>query len=123
MITKEIEIGSKKVNIAYCYATEIAYKMLADEDISILMKDTQKAFAEDKMPDTKKVILLIIAAANAWYDYNKQDTPISDVNLMYESSPEELGKAFGQVLVARAEFYKVPTGEAEEKKEGEGGKN
>ena len=33
MITKEITLCSKQVTLAYCYATEIAYKDLANEDM------------------------------------------------------------------------------------------
>jgi hypothetical protein len=37
MITKEVTICGKQVMLAYCYATEISYKVLTDKNIEVFM--------------------------------------------------------------------------------------
>ena len=124
MITKEITIGGKPVTLAYCYATEISYKILSDEDINIFMTEVYECMNDDvqRMPDIRKTIFLILAAISAYYESRGEDLPIDDKTLMYDCKPEELGTALGVVLWLRGQFYAVPTGEPEDKPVGKAAK-
>ena len=117
MITKEITIGGKAVTLAYCYATEISYKILSDEDINDFMQEVYERMTgeQQRMPDIRKTIFLILAAVSAYYESRGEELPIDDKALMYECKPEELGVALGVVLGLRGQFYAVPTGEPEDK--------
>ena len=61
MIKKEITICSKQVTLAYCYATEIAYKDLADEDMLEYAKHALESIQAQRDPDIKRTIFAIIA--------------------------------------------------------------
>ena len=120
MITKEITIAGKTVTIGYCYATEIAYKLNADEEITDFMLEAIPTIQQQRMPDAKKVMLLIIASITSYYESIKKDgeeskAPITDRDIMYDATSEEIGKALGDIITMRAEFYKMPKGEPQEK--------
>ena len=124
MITKEITIGGKPVTLAYCYATEISYKLLSDEDINAFMQEVNKCLTAEpqRMPDIRKTIFLILAAVSAYYESKGEELPIDDKTLMYETKPEEMGTALGVVLGLRGQFYAVPSGEPEDKPDGKAAK-
>ena len=120
MITKEITIAGKTVTIGYCYATEIAYKLNADEEITDFMLEAIPTIQQQRMPDAKKVMLLIIASITSYYESIKKDgeeskAPITDRDIMYDATSEEIGKALGDIITMRAEFYKMPNGEPQDK--------
>ena len=116
MKKKEITLAGKKVTVAYCYATEIAYKDLSGQDIADFMGEIGEALADNKMPDTKKSIFLLVAAIMSYYETKKEDAPISDAQIMTDATPLEMGAAIGAVLNLRSEFYALPEGEPKEKK-------
>lgn len=111
MTTKTITIAGKEVTLAYCYATEIGYKLLSDEDITAYMADALEALKESRMPDTRKTVYVIIAAINAYSEWKGEQPVISDRDLMYDATPLELGTALGTIIQLRADFYKVPSDE------------
>lgn len=113
MIQKEITIAEKKVNIAYCYATEIAFKDLAGEDIADFIKDAYLSINDNRMPDAKKCIYAILSAILAYSNAKNEDAPISDNDIMHNASPDEVGNAIGTIISLRAQFYHIPTGEEE----------
>ena len=111
MTTKTITIAGKEVTLAYCYATEIGYKLLSDEDITAYMADAMEALKESRMPDTRKTVYVVIAAINAYSEWQGEQPVISDRDLMYDATPLELGTALGTIIQLRADFYKVPSDE------------
>ena len=119
MITKEITICSKKVTLAYCYATEISYKILSDEDIIDFGQEVIEKIQHEQMPDIRKTIFLILASMNAYYESKGEKAPVSDKELMYECTPQEIGQALGVIIGLRSQFYHVPTDEPEDKPTGE----
>ena len=124
MKKKEITLAGKKVMVAYCYATEIAFKDLSGQDIADFMAEVGEAIAANKMPDVKKSIFLLVAAIMSFYETKKEDAPISDAQIMTDATPLEMGAAIGAVLNLRSEFYALPEGEPKEKKKNAGkGKN
>ena len=114
MITKEITICSKQVTLAYCYATEIAYKDLADEDMLDYAKHAIDSIHAQRDPDIKRTIFAIIACMVAYYE-DADKTPVKDSEIMREATPVEIGTAMLTILSMRSEFYHVPTGEPEDK--------
>ena len=114
MITKEITICSKQVTLAYCYATEIAYKDLADEDMLDYAKHAIDSIHAQRDPDIKRTIFAIIACMIAYYE-DADRTPVKDSEIMREATPVEIGTAMLTILSMRSEFYHVPTGEPEDK--------
>jgi hypothetical protein len=123
MITKEVTICGKQVTLAYCYATEIAFKNLCNEDMFDFTKHAIESIQAERDPDIEKTIYAIIASMMAYYE-EKDKAPIKDTDLMKEAKPVEIGTAMLAILSMRAEFYHVPAGEPEEKqKGGKKGKN
>ena len=114
MITKEITLCSRQVNIGYCYATEIAYKDLTDENIIDYIKEAIECVQQQRDPDTKKTIFAIIACMMAYYQEKGEEVPLKSEDLMYEAQPAEIGMAILAIVNMRAEFYRVPKDEPED---------
>jgi hypothetical protein len=115
MITKEITILGKQVTLAYCYATEISYKILSDEDIIDFGQEVVEKIQHEQMPDIRKTIFLIIASMQSYYESKGEECPITDKNLMYECTPQEIGVALGTIIGLRSQFYHVPKDEPKDK--------
>lgn len=124
MNAKEITICGKQVTLAYCYATEISYKILADQDILNFMQEVSDALQAEpqQMPDIRKTIFLLLASMQSYYDSlpagqdgQKPQPPVTDEDLMYHCTPQDLGVALGTILGLRSQFYHLPSDEPEEK--------
>jgi hypothetical protein len=115
MITKEITICGKHVTLAYCYATEISYKILSDEDIIDFGQEVVEKIRHEQMPDIRKTIFLIIASMQSYYESKGEQCPVTDKELMYECTPQEIGMALGVIIGLRSQFYHVPSDEPEDK--------
>lgn len=111
MTTKNITIAGKEITLAYCYATEIGYKLLSDEDINDYLTDAIEAIEQKTMPDIRKTVYAVIAAINAYSEWVGEKPAITDRHLMYDATPLELCTALGTILRLRADFYKLPEGE------------
>ena len=120
MITKEITICGKQVMLAYCYATEIAYKDLSDENMTDYIKEAVACIQQETDPDVKHTIYAIIACMLAYYQSRGEECPLKDTDLMNDAKPIELGTAIIAVISLRQEFYHVPSGEPEEKPASDG---
>ena len=114
MITKEITLCSKQVTLAYCYATEIAYKEMSDEDIFDYAQAAVEAIQSQRDPDIKRTIFAIIACMMAYYE-DADKAPVKDSDIMKEATPVEIGTAMLTILSMRNDFYHVPSGEPEDK--------
>lgn len=115
MIHEEITLAGKPVILGYCYATEIAFKDLAGQDITDFMMESLPLIQDNKMPDIKKTIYAILSCMIAYYQSIGEEPPVKDTDLMNEATPLEIGTAFGIVLKLRGEFYHIPAGEPSEK--------
>lgn len=120
MITSEITIAGETVTIGYCFATEIAFKDLAGEDITDFMGEVFNALnaQPQRMPDIKKSIFLLLAASIAYNQEQGKEPTITDTEIMNKATPIELGTAIGEVLKIRGQFYQVPEGEPKDSKRG-----
>ena len=114
MITKEITLCSQQVTLAYCYATEIAYKDLANEDMFDYANHALESIQAQRDPDIKRTIFAIIACMMAYYE-DAEKAPVKDSDIMKEATPVEIGTAMLTILSMRSEFYHVPNGEPEDK--------
>ena len=117
IITKEITICGKQVTLAYNYATEISYKILSDEDIIDFGQEIVEKIQQDQMPDIRKTIFLIVASMQSYYESKGEQCPITDKELMYECTPQEIGVALGTIIGLRSQFYHVPSDEPQDKPE------
>jgi hypothetical protein len=111
MITKEITLCSRQVIIGYCYATEIAYKDLTDENIIDYIKEAIDCVQQERDPDPKKTIFAIIACMMAYYNSRDEEAPLKSEDIMNEAKPAEVGMAILAIVNMRAEFYRVPKDE------------
>lgn len=116
MKQKTIKIAGKKIGIAYCYATEIGYKKLAEEDIHEFINEIIKCSAENRNPDARKSTFLITAASIAYYESRDEEAQDISKLLMFDADPDEIGKAIVEILSMYTEWYKLPTGEPKDKK-------
>lgn len=116
MKTKEITLCSQQVTLAYCYATEISYKIISGEDITDFITEAIGNIQQQKMPELRKSIYLILASLQAFYESQSQKSPVSDKQLMFEATPAELGTAIGTIIGLRSEFYYIPKDEIDESK-------
>ena len=114
MKTKEITICGKQVTLAYCFATEISYKILAEEDITDFIESAINDIQNKRMPDMRKSIYAILAAMSAYCEANGMEHPITDDNIMFNATPTEIGTAIGTIIGLRTEFYRLPKDEPEE---------
>lgn len=120
----DIIIAGKTVTLGYCYATEIAFKDYASEDIQTFIVEMNDTFSQKRLPDVKKSIYLILSGVMAYYSSREEEAPIKDTDLMNETTPEELAQALAAFTKLYAEFYNIPIGEPKPKeKKGKGGKN
>jgi hypothetical protein len=111
MKKETIKFIGKDITLAYCYATEIAYKDLADEDISVYIQEIFTSSQKGEMPDVKKAVYLILAAMMAYYNSTGEECPVKDTDIINEATPEEFGAAIASVINLWKAFYKVPTSE------------
>lgn len=118
MKKKTITIAGKKVTLAYCYATEIAFTEYTGESFQSYIR----AAANQTGTDTKKMLYAIMSAVMAWAQYEGTEPAITDRQLLYEATPEQFGAAYTAVLELFAAFYKLPLGDKQESTKEDGGK-
>lgn len=125
MNTKKIQIAGKEVNLAYCFATEVNFKLLADSEINDFIVEVAEAITAtpQRLPDIRKSIFLIIASAQSYYNAQGEEMKIIDKDLLFKAKPIELGTAIGTILALRNEFYTIPDGEPKTKQRKGKGKN
>lgn len=125
MKKEKITIVGKEVTLAYCYATEIAYKEFTGEDIATYMQEAFVALNEQpkRMPDVKKTIYVILAAAMAYSNSKDEDASIKDTDMINDATPQELGTALGTILSLYTKFYTLPKEEVKEDAKEDGKKN
>lgn len=117
MLTDTTTIAGKEVTLAYCYATEIAYKELTDTDIADFIPTIEQAFKTNRLPDIKATTSLIMSAHMAYMQAQGKDTAddITFNDFVCDATPTEIATALGKVLVLYAKFYHIPLGEPADK--------
>lgn len=100
METGIINIAGEEVNVAYCYATEIAFRKYTN--MSIEQFDAQ---------NPEHVLYFVISAIVAWSQYKGEEPAIKDEQLMYNAKPKELVEALSVIFKLRMKWYDIPEGE------------
>jgi hypothetical protein len=113
MKSKEITICGKKVMLAYCYATEIAFHGYTEKDFTTFINESYKQ--QNISPNY--VMYAIISAIFAYYEAHEEESPIVDNDLMFHATPEEIKAAFIAVTQLYREWYNLPAGEQEKNTE------
>ena len=111
MLQKEITLCGRQVTLAYCYATEIAYKDLSEENIADYIKEAVACIQAETDPDVKHTIYAILACMLAYYQSQGKEAPLTDTDLMNDAKPAELGAAIFTIIGMRMDFYHVPKDE------------
>lgn len=111
-------IAGRDVTLAYCYATEVAFKKLSGQDVGDFMDEVSASITKNRMPDIDKTIFLVLAAAMAYYNAHDAESPVKDTEIMNEATPTELGTALGKVIALRQSFYDIPAGEDDTEDDG-----
>lgn len=119
MITKEITFCGKQITLGYCFATEIAYKDLAGEEMLDYAEYAVECLQSKRDIDNKRTILAIIACMMAYYQ--DEELPLKDSDIIKEATPIDKALAILTILELRAKFYEIPKGEPKDK-EPKGGK-
>ena len=109
MKEKVILLCGYQTGIAYCYATEIAFRKYTGEYIDQF--DAQ---------NPEHILYIILAAIFSYYQSRGQEAPVKDEDLMYKARPQQLVDALTEVFNLRAEWYQS---EPEKESEGEKTKN
>lgn len=109
MKTKEITLCGKQVMLAYCFATELAFKKFTGLEI------------EDFDPTNRDhIIYMILSAIAAYYESQEKEedrkAPIKDTELMYQAKPKEIIEALKEITQLKADWYEIPTGDKVEEK-------
>ena len=108
MKTKEIILCGKQVMVAYCFATEIAFKKFTGVNLD-----------EFDATNPEHIIYIILSAIATYYQKEGIDAPVKDDNLMYDVQPRELIDALNEVLKLRADWYQLPKGDKKDEKPAE----
>ena len=108
MKTKEITLCGKQLMVAYCFATEIAFKKFTGANLD----DFDAANPEH-------IIYIILSAIATYYQKEGIYAPVTDENLMYDVQPRELIDALNEVLKLRADWYQIPKGDKKDEKPAE----
>ncbi len=103
MTTRKVTIAGKDVTLAYCYATEIAFR-----------KYTGTAIDNFDAQNPEHVLYIIISAIIAWSQSRGEEPAIKDDELMYKARPQELIDTLTEIFKLRSEWYEVPAGEPED---------
>ena len=118
--TKTINIAGKQVNIAYCFGMDILFHGFTGMDFATYL--TQTAAQQTTTP--KDILYAILAAAMAHAEMTNTEAGITDKDILFNSTPQEINEAFKEVVAMFMEWYRLPaTEQAETKQEGNGGKN
>lgn len=123
MKKQEITIAGKQAIACYCYAVEIAFKEMTGQDINEFMSEAYEAIKAERMPDTKKSIMLIVSSMLSYYQSIGNESPVKDSDIMSAATPIEMGDVLGTIIRLRAEFYQIDETEQPKEEEENASKN
>ena len=103
MEKRDITICGKTVTVAYCFATEIAFRNYASVAINDL--DTT---------NPEHLAYIILSAITTYYQSENIDPPVTDKELLYNSRPEELIAAIKTIVEMQGKWYKSPIADTKE---------
>ena len=118
--TKTINIAGKQVQIAYCFGMDILFHGFTGMDFYTYLAQTN----DRKTTSPKNLLYAILAAAMAHAEMTDTEAQITDKDILFHASQQEINAAFKEVVALFMEWYKLPAAEqADTKQEGNAGKN
>lgn len=117
--TKTINIAGKKVNIAYCFGMDILFHGFTGMDFTTYLTQT----AAKKTTTPKDILYAILAAAMAHAEMTETEAQITDKDILFHATQQEITDAFKEVVELYMEWHNLPAGEQSDKAEGNAGKN
>ena len=106
MIKSKIKIAGKDVNVAWCYATEIAFHNYTGLPVE-----------KFNINDPTHVLYLIIASVFAYYNATGAELPIEDADIMNDATPPEIAGASLKVTDLQKEWIKEPESDDSQKED------
>lgn len=97
MKTKEITLCGKQVTVAYCYATEIAFRNFTGLNIDEF---------DHKNPE--HYVYLFLASIQAYNLAMDTKSEIQDSDIMYSAKPEEIICGIKSIFELKADWYNIP---------------
>lgn len=109
-----ITLCGREVEMIYCAAAETGFEYISGKSVDIFVPDVDRdengKVVKVHQPAATKgdYLKLGIAAIVAAYARKEQDPPITDVEIIYESTPEDIMKLVTTVVSLRNQWYHVP---------------
>ena len=110
---RTIHICGKDVAIRYCAATETGYESISGKSIAVFIPDIEKDKRGKIIKSTVKTtmqdfITLAVAGIAAAYTRRGEPEPITDKDILFDATPQEVTELITVISELRNEWYKVP---------------
>ena len=110
---RTIHICGKDVAIRYCAATETGYESISGQSIAVFIPDIVKDKRGKIIKSTSKAtmqdfITLAVAGIAAAYTRRGEPEPITDKDILFDATPQEVTELITVISELRNEWYKEP---------------
>lgn len=123
-----ITICGKDVNIMYCAATETGYEIVAGKSSQVFLptvlerdENGKVTKAEPPAATLDDYIKLALAGIIAAYASEDKEPPVTDKDILYKATSEEITNLVGTIGKLRVAWYNVPDVVKPDKQQEEGG--
>lgn len=123
-----ITLCGKDVNIMYCAATETGYEIVAGKSSqvflpTVLERDENGKITKAEPPSATldDYIKLALAGIIAAYASEDKEPPVTDKDILYKATSEEITNLVGTIGKLRVAWYNVPDVVKPDKQQEEGG--
>ena len=123
-----ITLCGKDVNIMYCAATETGYEIVAGKSSQVFLptvlerdENGKVTKAEPPAATLDDYIKLALAGIVAAYASEDKEPPVTDKDILYKATSEEITNLVGTIGKLRIAWYNVPDVIKPDKQQEEGG--
>jgi hypothetical protein len=123
-----ITLCGKDVNIMYCAATETGYEIVAGKSSQVFLptvlerdENGKVTKAEPPAATLDDYIKLALAGIIAAYASEDKEPPVTDKDILYKATSEEITNLVGTIGKLRVAWYNVPDVVKPDKQQEEGG--
>ena len=123
-----ITLCGKDVNIMYCAATETGYEIVAGKSSQVFLptilerdENGKVTKAEPPAATLDDYIKLALAGIIAAYASEDKEPPVTDKDILYKATSEEITNLVGTIVRLRVAWYNVPEVVTLDKQQEEGG--
>ena len=123
-----ITLCGKDVNIMYCAATETGYEIVAGKSSQVFLptilerdENGKVTKAEPPAATLDDYIKLALAGIIAAYASEDKEPPVTDKDILYKATSEEITNLVGTIGKLRVAWYNVPDVINTDKQQEEGG--